>query len=634
MSALAEAMAGARSCRLAGDLSRAEQIYREVLRTDAGLVDAWYQLGEVSRLQGKVAEAEASYRRAIQLDPDHVEGHAALGGIVAARGQRQEAIACYRHVLRNQPDHIEALTRLGITLGEGGQHDDAIGLFRRVLQLQPGNAQLHHNLGVALAQRNQLDEAVASLEQALRLKPDYVEAYNNLAITLGDTGRHEEAVAHLNRALQIRPDYADGLINLGRELGELGRKAEAVVYLRQAARLKAQSAQAHNILGLALADLGRFSEAEAAYEAALRLEPKNADVLTNLGSAYKEQGRLDEALACYEMALWFEPDAASIHWNRALARLQMGDYERGWPEYEWRWRRRNTVARPFTQPRWDGAPLCGRTILLYSEQGLGDTLQFVRYAALVRERGGTVVLECPGMLRPLLSSCPGVDRIVAEGAAPPAFDVQIPLLSLPAVFGTTVATVPARIPYLAADPALAERWGSELRHYPGYKIGIAWQGNPNHRWDRHRSFALRRAGPLARLEGVRLISLQQVHGLDQLDNCGGLPIVRLGDDLDGGAGAFMGAAAIMAHLDLVITVDSALAHLAGALGVPTWTVLAGIADWRWMVDRDDTPWYPTMRLFRQPEVGRWEPVFERMAAEITSRIARANAAGAPAPPSR
>jgi tetratricopeptide (TPR) repeat protein len=588
MSAIPEAMEGARSCRLAGEFHRAEQICREVLRVDAGVVEAWYQLGEVSHLQGNVVEAEASYRRAVQLDADHVAGHLALSEILAARGQGQEAIACYRQVLRIQPDHVEALTRLGIALGERGQHEEAIGLFGRVLQLQPNNAQVHHNLGVALAQRDRLDEAVASLEQALRLKPDYVEAYNNLAITLGDMGRHEEAVAHLSRALQLRPDYAEALINLGRALMELGRKGEAVAYLRQAVRLKPHSAQAHNTLGLALADLGRFAEAEAAYEAALRLDPKSADVLTNLGSAYKEQGRLDEALACYEMALWFEPGAASIHWNRALARLQMGDYARGWPEYEWRWRRRRTVPRRFAQPRWDGSPLDGRTILLYSEQGLGDTLQFVRYAPLVKERGGTVVLQCPGMLQPLLSSCPGIDRVVAEETAPPAFDVQIPLMSLPAVFGTTVATVPARVPYLAADPALIERWGTELRRYPGYKIGLAWQGNPNHRWDRHRSVPLGRASPLAGLGGVHLISLQQVHGLDQLDDCGGLPIVRFGDDLDEDAGAFMGVAAIMAHLDLVITVDSALAHLAGALGIRTWTVLAAIADWRWMIDREDT----------------------------------------------
>jgi tetratricopeptide (TPR) repeat protein len=621
MSAIAEAMEGAWSCRLAGDVHRAEQTYREILRVDGGLVEAWYQLGELIRLQGNLVDAEASYRRAVQLDADHIAAHLALSEILAARGHGQEAIAGYRQVLRIQPDHVEALTRLGIASGERGQHEEAIGLFRRVLQLQPNTAQVHHNLGVALAQRDRLDEAVASLEQALRLKPDYVEAYNNLAITLGDMGRHEEAVAQLHRALQLRPEYAEALINLGRALAELGRKGEAVAYLRQAVRLKPHSVQAHNTLGLALADLGRFAEAEAAYEAALRLEPKSSEALTNLGSTYKEQGRLDEALACYEMALWFDPGAASIHWNRALTRLQMGDYERGWPEYEWRWRRR-TVPRRFAQPRWDGTPLDGRTILLYSEQGLGDTLQFVRYAPLVKERGGTVVLQCPGMLQPLLSSCAGIDRIVPEETAPPPFDVQIPLMSLPAAFGTTVATVPARVPYLAADPALVERWGTELRRYPGYKIGLAWQGNPNHRWDRHRSFPLRRASPLARLGGVHLISLQQVHGLDQLDDCGGLPIVRLGDDFDGGAGAFMGVAAIMAHLDLVITVDSALAHLAGALGVPTWTVLAAIADWRWMVDREDTPWYPSMRLLRQREVGRWEPVFEWIATEIRERRER------------
>jgi hypothetical protein len=298
----------------------------------------------------------------------------------------------------------------------------------------------------------------------------------------------------------------------------------------------------------------------------------------------------------------------------------MGDYERGWPEYEWRWKHKRAPKRAFHEPLWDGSDLHGRTILLTAEQGLGDMLQFIRYAPMVKDRGGTVVLACPAIMLPVLSRCRGIDRFVSEGEPLPAFDVQAPLMSLPAIFKTTLATIPACVPYVFCDPGLVERWQRELSRWDVFKVGIAWQGNPFHRWGHHRSFGLAPLASLARLDGVRLFSLQRVHGLNELEvSVSQLPIETFGPEFDVSSGAFMDTMAVMRQLDLVVTPDTALAHLAGALGVPVWIPLSVIADWRWMVGRSDSPWYPTMRLFRQTELGNWLPVFEQIVAELRCR---------------
>ncbi len=305
-------------------------------------------------------------------------------------------------------------------------------------------------------------------------------------------------------------------------------------------------------------------------------------------------------------------------WNRAIAWLTQGDFERGWAEYEWRWKRSEAKTRHFPEPRWDGSALEGKTILLWCEQGLGDTLHFVRYAGLLKDRGATVWLECPAKTMAILATCVGVDRVLPEGQPlPPGFDCQAPLMSLPHLCGTTLADVPATVPYLSADPEMVERWHARLGA-PGeaaFKIGVAWQGNPKHRFDRHRSFSVQWFHDLARTDGVQLYSLQKGPGADELKRAR-FPIIELGSTLDESGSAFTETAAVIMAMDLIITGDSALAHLAGALGVRVWLLLSTPADWRWMLDRSDTPWYPTMRLFRQEVLGRWAPVFARMRQEV------------------
>jgi len=352
----------------------------------------------------------------------------------------------------------------------------------------------------------------------------------------------------------------------------------------------------------------------ASYEQALRLRPTDPDLHNNMGTALAAAGRLDEALASFQLALWLKPDHAGAHWHRALTLLHKGKFAEGWQEYEWRWKRKRSRPRKMAQPRWDGSSAPGQAILLYCEQGLGDTIQFIRYARLMKERVGSVILECAQPLIPLLSTCAGIDLCVPAGEPMPAHDVQAPLLSLPSLLQAT-KPVPMDGPYLTADPDRVCSWRRELERCAGFKIGISWQGNPKHRWDRHRSFALRHFLELSQLEGVQLFSLQKGHGMEQVvDFPARERLVDLGSRLDE-RGGLSDVAAVIELLDLVITCDSSLAHLAGALGRPVWLAIAFQSDWRWLVDRMDSLWYPTARLFRQQERGNWVQVFSRIGAQ-------------------
>ncbi len=594
MCTLSETFDLARRHHQAGDLRQAEQLYRQVLNADGHNAEIWFLVAECCQGQGKLPDAISGYEQALWL----------------------------------QPDHVDARTNLGVAFATQRKLDEAVAQFTEALRLRPDYAKAHHNLGVALAEQGKLDEAGQSLRQAIRLKPDYAEAYYNLGNVLVSRNQLEEAVTIFKHALAIKPDYGEVYNNLGLVLIDLGKAKEAAVILQQAVRLRPVP-DSYNNLGLALTDQGKFAEAEANYHQALHLNPNHADAHSNLGNSYKEQGRLEEAIACYQQALWLQPNLASTHWNRSLAWLQMGDYEKGWTEYEWRWKRKQTLPRPFPQPFWDGSPLQGRTILLHMEQGLGDMLQFIRYAPLVKDRGGTVIAECPASLIPLFSSCAGIDRLVPESSGLPDFQVHAPLMSLPRLFGTTLATIPAIVPYLKVDEHLVECWREKIGSAAQFKIGIAWQGNPHHKWDRHRSIPLAQFAPLASIPGVRLISLQKGPGAEQLkDMATRFPLMDPGPELDSASGVFMDTAAIIKNLDLVITTDTAVAHLAGAVAFPVWLALSAIADWRWMFQREDSPWYPTMRLFRQTELGNWHPVFEWMASEVEKLLSAKRSSGA------
>jgi tetratricopeptide (TPR) repeat protein len=529
-------------------------------------------------------------------------------------GRLQAAEQIYRQILQAEPDQPDALHLLGVIAHQGGKHAIAVAYIARAIELKENEAAFHNNLGEAHRALYRIPEAIACFRRALELKPDFAQAQYNLGNAFSDQGKRDESLACYRRALDLKPDYAEAHNNLGNALKEQGKLDEAVTSYRQALDLKPDFAEGHNNLGVALKDLGNLNEAVTSFRRALELKSDFAEAHCNLGIAMHDQGKLSEAIACYGRAIESNPDYTDAHLNQSFLSLLTGDFERGWAEYHWRWKAKPAEHRDFSQPLWDGQPLEGRTILLHAEQGAGDTMQFVRYAALVKQRGGVVTVECQTPLLSLLKSCAGIDRLAGRGEEFEPFDVQTPLdENLAWIFRTTLRDIPATIPYLFADPDLVERWRQELGSTSGFRVGIAWQGNPKNRIDHYRSIPLGCFEPLARCSGVQLLSVQKGVGMEQLkDVAERFPVKDLGSRLHD----FMDTAAVLANLDLVITCDTAVAHLAGALGIPVWVALSFVPNWRWLLDRSDSPWYPTMRLFRQDRRGDWQGVFRAMAAAL------------------
>jgi tetratricopeptide (TPR) repeat protein len=537
-------------------------------------------------------------------------------------GNLHYAAQLYEQVLLAAPDHADSNHMLGVLASQMGRSDRAIMLLSRAVELKPESADYQSNLGLAYQAAGQLAEAITHYEKALKLRPDFPEAHTCLGNALHQRGKLDDAASHCREALRVRPDYPPAYVNLGSALLDQGKVDEAANCFRQALRRNPALSEAHNNLGTALTKHDNFDEAASCYREAIRHKPRYAEAHYNLGTVHQMTGHLDEALTCYEQALRSDSEFAMAHFNRALVWLLQGDWVKGWEEYEWRWAPHRSAKRHFEQPPWDGAELDGRTILLYAEQGLGDTIQFMRYVPMVRERGGRVIVECQPALSRFLGGCDGFDQLLVQGSKLPHFDVQAPLLSLPRMFGTTLASIPASVPYCHADAQLVEHWRKILLDIgKAFKVGIAWQGTPSYRHDRLRSIPLAHFEPLARLPGVTLISLQKGPGTEQLQAIAGkFTVVDLGGNLDETAGAFMDTAAVMKNLDLVISSDTAVAHLAGALGIPVWTALQFVPDWRWLLEREDSPWYPTMRLFRQTRHGDWDGVFNRVAEELNDMI--------------
>ena len=537
-------------------------------------------------------------------------------------GRLDAAEQIYQRILQVEPDQPDALHFMGVLTAQLGRHQAAVDYITRAIAVRPNAAPYHLNLGLAYQASQKLDEAIASYRRALQLQPEFVEAHCNLGNALIEQGKLAEAVACYHRAIELRPDFAEARSNLGKAHLEQRKLDEAAACCRRALQLKPGLAEAHCNLGNALLEQGKLEEAVACYLRALELKPDFPEAHCNLGDAFFLLSRLDEAAACCRRALDFNPDYADAHMGLAVLELLRGDLGHGWPEYEWRWRTKQMPPRSFLQPRWDGGSLTGKTILLHAEQGLGDTIQFVRYAPLVKRLGSMVILECQKPLLPLLATCPGIDRLVAQGDVLPDFDAHAPLLSLPTILRTSLDTIPAAVPYLFAAPALVEHWREKLRTVSGYKIGISWHGQPGYGSRLARKIPLQQFASLAEIPGVRLISLQKGAPRKELAQARErFPLLELGDEVDQAACAFLDTAAIMMNLDLVVTSDTAVGHLGGSLGAVVWIALPRPPDWRWLLDRSDSPWYPTMRLFRQKISGDWTGVFQEIQDALRKRLA-------------
>jgi tetratricopeptide (TPR) repeat protein len=647
----------AQGARLAerGRLDEAVIAFRQALEINSEMSEVHNNLGNALRNQGRLPEASRHLQQAIALRPDFAEAHNNLGICLARQRKSQEAIAALRKAVELKPDYAQAFNNLGVALLEARELDQsrealeralaidpeftnarvnlgnvyaekkdferAVEVYREVIDRVPDAADAHNNLGNALRELGKSEEALESLKQAVTLRPQYADAFNNLGITYSRLTKYEDAQKAFEDAIRLRPDHAAAHNNLGIALAHQNLHDKAIASYQQALRIKSDYSEAHNNLAIVLTQTGRHAEADAAYRRALELKSNYAEAHSNWGIALTEMGKTDEALEHYGRALELRAEYPDAHMNRALTWLLRGDFERGWEEYEWRWQCKEFNPRPFRQPRWQGEPLEGRRILLHSEQGLGDTFQFIRYTKLVKERGGVVVIRCPKPLTQILRRCPWIDQLCIEGAELPDFDVHLPLLSLPWIFRTTLADVPADVPYLFADPQLVEHWHREFSYIRAFRIGINWQGNPRYRGDHRRSIPLAHFAPLAAIPGVRLICLQRGLGTEQIEQVR-FSVTQLGSQVDTVSGAFMDTAAILKNLDLVITSDTSLVHLAGALGVPVWMAVPYSPDWRWLLQREDSPWYPTMRLFRQKTLNNWEEVFDSIASAVVLAMRR------------
>ncbi len=548
-------------------------------------VPTWVDhLGVSFASRGRFAEAEVTFRLAADLDPGNPSPGRNL--IQACFDQKKwpEALAALETALRHDPAATDLKLQQAVALSESKRYAEAEELLTAMLAAGPESATLWNRLGVVRGLSGRADEAITCFERQIALEPNTGGAHANLAAALGKAGRWDEAIAAGQVAVGLDPELAGGWANLGN----------------------------------AYRDRGRLDEAADALRRAIDLDPTSHESYGNLALTLAMSGRVAESLPWYEQAIRRQPEAAEVRFNRAIALLSLGDYARGWPEYEWRWRTEQMrgQSRQLPTPLWRGEPLHGKTLLIHTEQGSGDTIQFLKLAPRVVERGGVVAVVTTPALAELVRTCPGVTHVVLSGEPAPPHHVHCPLMSLPLLTQLRVETVPAAPSFLTAPAADVAKWRAFLEDLPRPLVGVAWQGNPKHVGDRWRSVKLAQFAPLAARVaalGGTLVSLQKGQGVEQLPDAP-FPLADLGGEL---GDSFADTAGLLMNLDRVVTIDSALAHLAGALGRPVEILLPLNADWRWLHSRRDTPWYPSATLHRQAHFGDWAAAFTSATASLS-----------------
>jgi tetratricopeptide (TPR) repeat protein len=579
-----------------------------------------------------------------------------IGLIYLSAKNSLDALDWFEQAVRLDPAYPEALSNRGVTLQELGRGADALACYEAALRLGLADPTLFYNRGNLLREAGRLEEAIASFDMALKLNPAYVEAFRVGGMILRDLGRPQAALEFFDEAIRLQPTFVDALLDRGNLLQDLDRSEEAIACYDAALAKEPGHAGLLNNRGSALHAIGRLQEAladfdtalqlnshfpqawfnrgsllltlerpEAAlvsYDRALSLRPLHVETLCGRAIALKQLGRRDDALASFEAALREDPTSAHVKNNKAALLLLGGEWEEGWDLYEYRWILGQTPkhALKLPIPEWNGETLAGRSIIVLDEQGLGDAIQFARYLLILAEREAEVTFCCRGGLHRLFK---GLDQpvLLVDRFDPQAhYDYQIALSSLPRAFKTRLGAIPARASYLRAEVPLAQKWAARIGSH-GFKIGICWRGNANIKGDPARSIPLACFAPLGEIDGVRLISIQKGSDESLRDDPALFPwCENLGGNFDAGADHFIDAAAAMQSLDLVVTCDTSIAHLAGALGRPVWVVLKHAADWRWLLDREDSPWYPSMRLFRQNRRGDWPEVFSRVAQALQVQV--------------
>jgi tetratricopeptide (TPR) repeat protein len=564
---------------------------------------------------GRYDDALRALRSEGEAALGHPVGRNILGGIYMEQGRFDEALRAFERAAKTLMSFPEAHFNRGLALEKLGRRDEALAAFDRAIKQRRDYPQAHFSKGNVLNSLGRIDEAVAAFGEAIRLKPGFAEAHLARAGALGRQGNFVAALAAAEAMIKALPRSAAAQVSRATALRGLKRYEEALAAGDAAIGLDPQDAEAHAIRGFVLGDLLRIDEQMAALETAARLDPLRH--LHSRAVALSEAGRAAQARDVYAEAVRLAPDDPLIRYHASLIRLFLGDFAGGFAEHEWRLKTPDFVGGRYQAlaPAWTGGDVAGKSLLVYGEQGLGDAIQFARYLKPVVAKGAKVSLIVPSPLRSLArSSFSGIDVLSETKGA--TFDLQVPLVSLAHVFRTRLDTIPADVPYLSADPALIDKWRARIGA-EGFRVGVTWQGNPDHPNDRFRSIDPREFAPLAAIPGVRLISLQAIHGLDRLDDLPpDIKIESFGDEIARNPEGVSEIAGLLHSLDLVVSVDSAIAHLAGALARPVFVALRKQPEWRWMEDRSDSPWYPTMKLFRQADPFAWGDVYGAVAREV------------------
>lgn len=590
------------------------QAYEQVLTIDAGDDQAWHNRAALLWQTGQYDLALVNAEQALALNPQHIEAHNTRGNILQDQGQPEQAEESYRQALALYPEYADAFYNLGRLLHAGARHADALQQLDQALSLQPQHIASHRQRALTLRALQQADEAQRADATAQALQHELVGAYRQRGAELDQLQQHASAAAMYAAALELDGNDTELQQLHARALDNTSQHEEVRRGLREALKLKVDRAARH---GAQLPSQQQDSEAALiAFEKLAKLAPDNPSTYINLALLLSGLGLRDQALAKLDQALAIAPQSPLANVNRALLLLARGDYERGWPAYEWRWHAKELATyntrRRLLKPQWTGREsLQGKTILLHAEQGLGDAVQFSRYATLAKQRGARVVLEVWRNLAPLMTSLEGVDQIVIQGDALPAFDYHIPLMSLAGAFDTRVDSIPAPASYLSSDPAKRAAWAAILGPKTRPRVGVVWSGSAAHANDHNRSLPLSTLAPL--LTGqYEFISLQKEVRAQERQLLDTLPLRQVADQIKD----FGDTAALCDLMDLVLTVDTSVAHLAGALGKPVWIMLPKPFEWRWLEQGERSPWYPSARLYRQQQIGDWQPVLAAIAADL------------------
>jgi tetratricopeptide (TPR) repeat protein len=609
-----------------GNLAGAAEICLRVVARAPANFFAFFMLGVIESQLGQFGEAAKHLAQALKINPQSVEALTTYGNALLEQKRYGDAVEVLHRAIGLQPQNPHALLYRGLALAETGKHSEAISDFDRVLRIDPNSVFALHNRATALIAIKRYKETLPNVMAVLRLAPDFVPNLSNYAILLNQDKKYGEALSVLDRLLTLEPNNADFINLQGLALMGLNRHEEALTAFRKVVALKPDRTDAHHNAGNMLMELNRLDEALVSCENAIAADKNYAPALLMRANLLQHRGLTEESFASYDAAIIAKPDYADGYYHRGSALLLHGRFEQGWRDFEHRWKVAdcNFVRPQLRVPEWRGEDLNGRSILVFSEQGLGDAIQFARFLPQLAKRGVKITFLCHPTLVRLFKGFARDMEVIPSCPADRTFDFQCALMSLPERFGTTLADLPGPVPYLFAESGLVEAWGKRIAQ-GGFKIGIGWQGNPAGAIDKGRSIPLANFHPLSQVPGVRLISLQKMHGLEQLTKLPPGMTVKTLTGFDEGPDAFIDTAAILQNLDLLIASDSAIVHLAGALGRPIWVPLKSVPDWRFMLHRDDSPWYPTMRLFRQSTRGEWDPVFETIADALRALVEASHA---------